>query len=73
MDQAFFHDPGLPEPKNNPDVGSGTHAEQTSRIPTGVDHVLMEEQPDIVRVPGDTNPVLAGALVTAKLHILRTR
>jgi UDP-N-acetylglucosamine 2-epimerase (non-hydrolysing) len=73
MDQAFFHDPGLPEPKFNPDVSSGSHAGQTSRILTGIEHVLLVEQPDIVLVLGDTNTVLAGALVTAKLHILRTR
>ena len=69
MDQAFFHDLELPEPKYNLDVGSGTHAEQTSRILTGIEHVLLEEQPDIVLVQGDTNTVLAGALAAAKLHI----
>jgi len=69
MDRAFFLDLELPEPKYNLDVGSGTHAEQTSRILTGIEHVLMEEQPDIVLVQGDTNTVLAGALAAAKLHI----
>jgi len=44
----------------NPDVGSGSHAGQTSRIVTGIEQVLMEEQPDIVLVQGDTNTVLAG-------------
>jgi len=51
----------LPELKYNLDVGSGSHAEQTSRILTEVEHVLMEEQPDIVLVQGDTNTVLAAA------------
>ena len=69
MDQAFFLDLELPEPKYNLDVGSGTHAEQTSRIMTGIEHVFMEEQPDIVLVQGDTNTVLSGALAAAKLHI----
>jgi len=69
MDQAFFHDPGLPEPKYNLDVGSGTHAGQTSRILTEVEQVIMEEQPDIVLVQGDTNTVLAGALAAVKFHI----
>ena len=69
MDRAFFCDLALPEPKYNLDVGSGTHAEQTSRILTGIEHVLMKEQPDIVLVQGDTNTVLAGALAAVKLHI----
>lgn len=69
MDQAFFSELELPEPKYNLDVGSGTHAEQTGRIMTGIEHVLMEEQPDIVLVQGDTNTVLAGALAAVKLHI----
>ena len=69
MDRAFFVDLELPEPKYNLDVGSGTHAVQTGKIMTGIEHVLMEEQPDIVLVQGDTNTVLAGALAAAKLHI----
>lgn len=69
MDRTFFLELELPEPKYNLDVGSGTHAEQTGRIMTGIEKVLMEEQPDIVLVQGDTNTVLAGALAAAKLHI----
>jgi UDP-N-acetylglucosamine 2-epimerase (non-hydrolysing) len=69
MDRTFFLELELPKPKYNLDVGSGSHAEQTGRIMTGIEKVLMEEQPDIVLVQGDTNTVLAGALAAAKLHI----
>ena len=69
MDRAFFEDLDLPEPKYNLDVGSGTHAGQTARILTGIEDVLMKEEPDIVLVQGDTNTVMAGALAAAKLHI----
>lgn len=69
MDGAFFNDLDLPKPQYNLDVGSGTHAEQTARILTGVEEVLIEKKPDIVLVQGDTNSVLAGALAAAKLHI----
>ncbi len=69
MDQAFFEDLELPESKYNLDVGSGTHAEQTGRIMTGIERILLEEKPEIVLVQGDTNTVLAGALAASKLHI----
>ena len=69
MDRAFFEDLELPEPKYNLDVGSGTHAGQTAKILTGIEDVLVKEEPDIVLVQGDTNTVMAGALAAAKLHI----
>jgi len=69
MDRTFFEELELPGPKYNLDVGSGTHADQTGRIMTGIEKVLMEERPDFVLVQGDTNTVLAGALAAAKLHI----
>lgn len=69
MDRVFFEELELPLPKYNLDVGSGTHAEQTAKILVGVERVLLREKPDIVLVQGDTNTVLAGALVAAKLYI----
>jgi len=69
MDSIFFEQLELPAPKYNLDVGSASHAEQTGRIMTGVEKVLMDERPDVVLVQGDTNTVLAGALAASKLHI----
>lgn len=69
MDRIFFDQLHLPEAKHNLDVGSGTHAEQTGRILIEAEKVLLEENPDIVLVEGDTNTVLAGALAAVKLHI----
>lgn len=69
MDKVFFDELELPQPRYNLDVGSGSHAEQTGKIMTGVERVLIEEQPDVVLVQGDTNTVLAGALAASKLHI----
>ena len=69
MDKVFFEQLELPEAKYNLDVGSGSHAEQTGKILIGVEKILQKEKPDVVLVEGDTNTVLAGALVASKLHI----
>jgi UDP-N-acetylglucosamine 2-epimerase (non-hydrolysing) len=69
MDRLFFEELGLPEPKYNLDVGSGTHAEETAKMLTGVEGVLLREKPDVVLVEGDTNSVLAGALAAVKLGV----
>jgi len=69
MDRVFFEQLELPSPKYNLDVGSGSHAEQTGKILTGIEKILLEEKPDVVLVQGDTNTVLAGALAASKLRI----
>jgi len=69
LDRVFFEQLRLPRAKYNLEVGSGSHAEQTAKILTGVEKVLLKENPDIVLVEGDTNSVLAGALAAVKLHI----
>ena len=46
MDRVFFEDLELLEAEHNLDVGSGTHADQTGRIMTGVEKVLISERPD---------------------------
>lgn len=69
MDRAIFEGLDLPDPEYNLNVGSGTHAEQTGRIMTGIEKILMREKPEVVLVQGDTNMVLAGASVASKLHI----
>jgi len=69
LDLVFFEQLRLPAAKYNLEVGSASHAEQTSRILTGVERVLQKEEPNIVLVLGDTNSVLAGALAVVKLQI----
>ncbi len=69
LDKVFFEQLKLPQAKYNLEVGSGSHAEQTAKILIGVERVLLEENPDLVLVEGDTNSVLAGALAAVKLHI----
>lgn len=69
MDRVFFEQLELPPAEYNLDAGSGTHADQTGRIMSGIEKVLMKAEPDVVLVQGDTNTVLAGALAASKLHI----
>ena len=69
LDQAFFRDLELPDPTFNLHAGSGTHAEQTAHILTGVEKTLQKTDTSVALVQGDTNTVLAGALAAAKIHV----
>lgn len=69
MDRIFFRDLNLREPDYNLGAGSGTHAEQTSRIMLGFEKVLLSEKPDAVIVQGDTNTTIAGSIAASKLGI----
>jgi UDP-N-acetylglucosamine 2-epimerase (non-hydrolysing) len=69
LDRIFFEELELPEADYNLEVGSGTHAEETGKMLTGIETILIKEKPEIVLVEGDTNTVLAGALTASKLHI----
>lgn len=69
MDRVFFEELGLPAPDFNLDVGSGSHAEQTGLIMTGIERILKSEKPEVVLVQGDTNTVLAGTLAASKCSV----
>jgi len=69
MSEAFFRDLDLPQPDINLEVGSGSHAVQTSGIMVAFEPVLQETAPDWILVYGDVNSTIACALVAAKAGI----
>jgi len=69
MSDVFFNELGIPTPKHQLKIGSGTHGDQTGRMLIAIEKVLQQEQPDMVLVYGDTNSTLAGSLAAVKLQI----
>ena len=69
MSDAFFVDLELPTPDVTLGVGSGSHAEQTARVMTAIEPVLLQRKPDLLMVVGDVNSTLAAALVAAKAGV----
>ena len=69
MNEIFFNELELPEPKYHLNIVSDHHGEQTGLMLIEVEKLLMRERPDLVLVQGDTNTVLAGSLAAVKLHI----
>src|SRR2546422_9240731 len=69
MSGIFFDGLDLPHPDVNLGVGSGSHAQQSGAMLTGIEEVLLKERPDWLLIYGDTNSTLAGALAAAKLHV----
>jgi UDP-N-acetylglucosamine 2-epimerase (non-hydrolysing) len=67
LDSVFFEQMELPVPDYHWGIGSGTHGEQTGAMIAEIERVLLQTEPDIVLVQGDTNTVLAGAIATSKI------
>ncbi len=69
MSQVFIEELGIPEPDYNLNVGSASHAKQTSEMIIGIEEILVTVNPDYLILYGDTNSTLAGAVAASKLHI----
>ena len=69
MSKVFIDELNIPEPNYNLNVGSASHAKQTSDMIIGIESVLNETNPDFLILYGDTNSTLAGAIAASKIHI----
>lgn len=69
MSDVFFKELGIPYPDYNLNIGSGKHGEQTAKMISGIEEILLSETPDFIILYGDTNSTLAGAVASAKIHI----
>jgi UDP-N-acetylglucosamine 2-epimerase (non-hydrolysing) len=68
LSDGFIERLGMREPDANLGVGSGTHAEQTAGVLTGVEADLLANPADLVLVAGDVNSTMAAALAATKLR-----
>lgn len=69
MSDVFFAELGMDPPAYHLGIGGSNHGAMTGRMLEEVERILVNEQPDVVLVYGDTNSTLAGALAAVKLHI----
>jgi UDP-N-acetylglucosamine 2-epimerase len=66
LSAIFFEELELPPPDRELEVGSGTHAEQVSRVMAALEPTIREFEPALGLVYGDTNTTLGGALACAR-------
>ncbi|MCD4747651.1 MAG: UDP-N-acetylglucosamine 2-epimerase, partial [Bacteroidales bacterium] len=69
MSKIFFDELDLPKPDFYLGVGTGSHAEQTAKIMTKFEKIVLREKPDLIIVVGDVNSTIACSLVATKLNI----
>ncbi|MBW6500688.1 MAG: UDP-N-acetylglucosamine 2-epimerase (non-hydrolyzing) [Bacteroidales bacterium] len=68
LSEVFFDELEIHKPDFNLSVGSANHGRQTAMMISGLEEILLEENPDVVLLYGDTNSTLAGAIAASKLH-----
>ncbi|MEE2643354.1 MAG: UDP-N-acetylglucosamine 2-epimerase (non-hydrolyzing) [Myxococcota bacterium] len=69
LSKVFFEELKIPAPAHHLGIAGGGHSAMVGRMLIALEAILVEEQPDIVLVYGDTNSTLAGALAAAQLNI----
>ena len=69
LSDGFIERLGMRYPDANIGVGSGTHAEQTAAVMTGVEADLLEHPVDLTLVAGDVNSTMGAALAATKVGV----
>src|SRR4030043_650669 len=69
MSKSFFEELDIPEPNYFLGCGSGSHAEQTSRIMVEFEKICSSAHPDLAIVVGDVNSTLACSITAKKKNI----
>ena len=66
LSRIFFDQFRIPDPDENLNVRSGTHAEQTAKVMMGLEKLIEKYSPSVVVGEGDTNTVVASSLTALK-------
>lgn len=69
MSEIFFEQMEIPRPDYNLNINSLSHGEMTGQMMSKLEPILIQENPDIVIVYGDTNTTLAAAVTAKKLNL----
>ena len=69
MSDIFFKELAIPEPAINLNIKAQSHGQMTGQMIAAIETELLENQPELVLVYGDTNTTLAGSLAAVKLKI----
>jgi UDP-N-acetylglucosamine 2-epimerase (non-hydrolysing)/UDP-GlcNAc3NAcA epimerase len=69
LSRVFFEELDVPRPARELGAGTGSNTAQTARMLAALEPVLVELEPRLALVYGDTNSTLAGALASAQAGI----
>ena len=69
MSGIFFNVLNMKKPDYNLGIVSPKHGEMTGKMLIELENIMINENPDLVLLYGDTNSTLAGALAASKLKI----